>query len=160
MSKLKRLPSPKWWPIERKTKKYVISPKPGPHSSEKCIPLGLIIRDVLKHAETLKEVKTILNDNKVKVDGKIIRDYRFPVGLMDVVAVGDENYRILINKKGLYLKNISESESKIKLLVIKNKTALKKGKIQINFHDGTNKLVAGDDKLSKIKTGDSVLIDI
>ena len=107
MSKLKRLPSPKFWPIERKTKKYVIKPKPGPHSLERSLPLGLIIRDILKHAETLKEAKEILNQEIVKIDGVVRKEHNFPVGLMDVLIIGDEHYRILAGKRGLFLKKIS-----------------------------------------------------
>lgn len=156
MSKLKRLIAPKFWPIERKTKKYVISPKPGSHSLAKCLPLGLIIRDILGHAETLREAKIILNNGEVNVDGRIRKKHDFPVGLMDILSIGDEHYRILANKKGLYLKNISENEAKIKMLRIRNKTAVRKG-IQLNFHDGTNKIL--DSKGAGYKTGDTVLFN-
>ncbi|MFC2143717.1 30S ribosomal protein S4e, partial [Candidatus Aenigmatarchaeota archaeon] len=37
---LKRLAAPRFWPIERKNKKYIISPKPGPFAKEDSIPLG------------------------------------------------------------------------------------------------------------------------
>src|SRR3989344_38687 len=160
MSKLKRLASPKFWPIERKKKRYVVKPKPGPHSLEKSLPLGIIIRDVLHYAENMKEAKEILLQGNIKIDGIVRKEHNFPAGLMDVLALGDENYRILAGKRGLYLKKISETEARIKLLRIKNKTAAKKGKIQVNFHDGSNKLFAAEDKLAKSSTGDTFVVNI
>jgi small subunit ribosomal protein S4e len=160
MSKLKRLASPKFWPIERKTRKYVVKPKPGPHSLEKSMPLGIILRDVLHYAETMKEAKEILLKGNVKVDGTARKEHNFPAGLMDVLTIGDENYRILAGRRGLYLKNISEKEAGIKLLRIKNKTAAKKGKIQVNFHDGSNKLFTAEDKLAESRTGDTFVFNI
>jgi len=160
MSKLKRPISPKFWPIERKTSKYVVKPIAGPHSLEKSMPLAIIIRDILHYAETMKETKEILRQGNIKVDGKVRKEHNFPVGLMDVLTLGDDNYRILAGKGGLYLKKISGNEAKIKLLRIKNKTTVKKGKIQLNFHDGSNKLVESNDKLAKSGTGDTLIINI
>ena len=160
MSKLKRPVSPKFWPIERKTKKYVVKPKPGPHSLEKSIPLGIIVRDVLHYAETMKEAKEVLIQGNLKVDGIIRKEHNFPAGLMDVLTLGDDNYRILAGKRGLYLKKISGNEAKVKLLRIRNKKTVKKGKIQLNFHDGSNKIVEANDKLAKSGTGDTLIINI
>ena len=160
MSKLKRLPSPKFWPIERKTKIYVVKPKPGPHSLEKSLPLGIIIRDILHYAETMKESKEILLQGSLKIDGKIRKEHNFSAGLMDVLTLGDVNYRILAGKRGLYLKKIPDSEARIKLLRIRNKTVAKKGKIQISFHDGSNKLFDAEDKLAKSRTGDTFVFNI
>ena len=67
MSKLKRHAAPKFWPIERKTKKYSVNPSPGPHSKEKCMPLGVILRDVMKAADNMKEAREILLNGFVKV---------------------------------------------------------------------------------------------
>src|SRR3989344_2156643 len=73
MSKLKRLASPKFWPIERKKKRYVVKPKPGPHSLEKSLPLGIIIRDVLHYAEN-KNVEKVIKYDKgnlgIIIEGK------------------------------------------------------------------------------------------
>ena len=160
MSKLKRLPSPKFWPIERKKKMYVVKPKSGPHSLEKSLPLAIILRDILHYAETMKEAKEILLQGNIKVDGIVRKEHNFPTGLMDVLTLGDENYRILAGKRGLYLKKISGTEARIKLLRIRNKTAAKKGKIQVNFHDGSNKLFEASDKLAKSSTGDTFVMNI
>jgi small subunit ribosomal protein S4e len=152
---MKRLVAPKFWPIEKKTRKFVIEPRPGPHLKSKCIPIGLVLRDMLNYAQTLKEVKEILQSRTVKVDGRIIKDYSFPVGLMDVISIGSEYYRVLPGKKVLYLKKIGKEEAKIKLSMIKNKSCVK-GKTQLNLHDGKNMIAEKD----SYKTGDVVVIDL
>lgn len=138
MSKLKRMAAPKFWPIQRKTKKYAVMPSAGPHSKNTCIPLGIVLRDVINAAENMKESKEILNSGIVSVNGRRRKSPNFPAGLMDVVAVGDQNYRVLTNKKGLYLHGIESREASIKLSRIENKRHLRKGKLQLSLHDGSN----------------------
>lgn len=150
---LKRTMAPNW-PIERKTKKYVVTPMPGPHSKYSCIPLGVVLRDILKYAETLKEAKEILNKGIVKVDGRIRKKVNFPLGLMDVFSVQDENYRLLPGIKGLYLKPIDEKEASVKLSKINNKVVIKNSRIQLNMFDGSNVLVTSND----YKTGDTAIL--
>ncbi len=142
MSKLKRLAAPKFWPIKRKINKYVICPVPGPHSKKGCIPLGIILRDILHCGETLKEVKEILNKRIVKVSGKVRTSYRFPVGLMDTISVGNDNYRLLIGVHGLCPKKANDTV--IRLARVENKVILPKGKTQLNLHNGYNMLVDKD----------------
>ena len=153
---LKRLAAPKFWRIEKKTKKFVVKPLPGPHSKDRCLPIGIILRDMLGYAYTMKEAKTILKNCIVKVDGKIKTQNNFPVGLMDVVSVGDEFYRVLPDSRGLTVKKIAKNESKTKLLRIENKICIKKNKIQLNLHDGKNIVVESNDH----GTNDVLVFDI
>ncbi|MFW9924331.1 MAG: 30S ribosomal protein S4e, partial [Candidatus Thorarchaeota archaeon] len=93
----KRVSSPRNWTLERKTFKFSIRADPGPHTREMCIPLGILLREVLKLAETTRELKIILNKKLVKIDGRVITNTRFPVGLMDVIEIDElkKKYRIL-----------------------------------------------------------------
>ncbi|MCD6445627.1 30S ribosomal protein S4e [Candidatus Bathyarchaeota archaeon] len=140
---LKRKPAPKFWPIHRKEHVWVVKPSPGPHPAKKCLPLAIILRDILGLAETRKEAKTIISQGKVLVDGKIRREDNFPVGLMDVISIPEINklFRVLPSKKGLILHEISKEEATFKLCRIENKTIIKNGHIQLNFHDGSNLLI-------------------
>lgn len=153
---MKRLTAPMFWPIERKTKKYVADPRPGPHRKGASLPLVVVLRDVLKHAFNAREARSILNSGQVLVDGRPRKDTGFPVGLMDVITVGDENYRVLTDRHGLHLVPIDKKESGIKLLRLAGKGCVKKGKLQAHFHDGTNLLV--DTKA--YRTGDVIVFDI
>ncbi len=155
MAVMKRFAAPGFWPIEKKTKKFVVAPRPGPHAKEKCIPVALLIRDILNYARSLNETKTILNNGSVKIDGRVRKDPNFPVGLMDVFTIGDEQYRILPRGRGMQTVKIEKKEAGIKLCRIVNKNHVKK-KTQLNLHDGKNMLVDKDE----YKTGDTLVIDL
>jgi small subunit ribosomal protein S4e len=141
--RLKRKPAPRFWPIHRKEAIWIVRPSPGPHSLEKCLPLSLVLRDILEVAKTRKEAKKVISQGRVYVDGKVRRKDDFPVGLMDVISMPDQDkfYRVLPSHKGLFLNPISEEEASFKLLRIESKTLAKNGVSQIALHDGSNILV-------------------
>jgi small subunit ribosomal protein S4e len=144
---LKRKPAPKIWPIHRKEDVWTVKPKPGPHSLSRSLPLGLIVRDVLKFAKTSKEAKNIISQEKITVDGKVRRDERFLVGLMDVISVLDakNSYRVLPSRKGLFLHPIKSNEATFKLFRIEDKTVVEGGHVQLDLHDGTNYMLTEED---------------
>lgn len=140
---LKRKPAPKFWPIHRKEAVWTVKPNAGPHPISRCIPLTLVLRDALGVAKTRSEVKTIIHEEKIIVDGKVQREELFPTGLMDVVSIPDMEkwYRVLPYEKGLLFHPISKDEATFKLCRIENKTVLFGGSVQLNLHDGRNVLV-------------------
>ena len=140
---LKRKPAPRFWPIHRKEYFWAVKPKPGPHSLAQSLPLTIIMRDILGFAKTRKEAKTIILEGKVLVDGKTRREGAFPTGLMDVISIPDAGatYRIISHKRGLILHPIEKDEAMFKLYRIENKTIVDHGHVQLNLHDGTNKLI-------------------
>jgi small subunit ribosomal protein S4e len=158
MAKLKRLLAPEYWKIPKKKYTWVVTPSPGPHKKFECIPLLIIVRDILGLAETGKEAKTIIKKGEVFVDGKPRKDYTYPAGLMDVVSIPklNKHFRIISNSKGLKPVEIPEKEANLKLLKIRNKKIVKGARIQLNFHDGKNIFVERD----VYKTGDSLLVEL
>jgi small subunit ribosomal protein S4e len=141
-ARLKRKPAPAFWPIHRKELPWVTKPSSGSHSLEKCLPLTLVLRDILGVAQTRKEGKLILAQGKVLVDGKVRKKDDSPVGLMDVISLPDANnyYRIMPSHKGLVLTSISKDQANVKLVRVENKTAVHNG-VQIALHDGSNMLI-------------------
>ena len=160
MSKhLKRLVSPRMWTIPRKTQEWVVKPSAGPHPIEQGIPLLISIRDFLKIAKVSREARRIIGNGEVLVDGKVTKQYKRPLGLMDVVSIPKLNtqYRVLIDARGkITFTEISKSESKWKLVRINNKTTVAGGQTQLNLHDGRNILLQKD----KYKTGDVLKISL
>ncbi len=145
--RLKRKPAPRFWPIHRKEFQWIVRPSPGPHSLEKCLPLSVVLRDILGVADTRKEAKKIISQGKVYVDGKVRRKDDFPVGLMDVISMPDlkKFYRILPSHKGLFLNSINKEEASFKLFRVEGRTVVKNGASQIALHDGSNMLVKVED---------------
>jgi small subunit ribosomal protein S4e len=158
MTKLKRLVAPKFWMLHKKERKWAVSPTPGPHKKFECIPLLVIVRDILQLAETGSEAERILKTGDVLVDGKAVKNHRFPAGLMDVITIPKikKHLRIIPMQDGLHLLEIEEKEAKIKLCRINNKTTVRKSRTQLNLHDGKNILVDKD----AYATGDSVVIEV
>jgi small subunit ribosomal protein S4e len=141
---LKRLNTPAHLQIKRKHGKFFIKPSPGPHPSRFCLPLLHIVRDLLKVVDTHKETKKLIGLGHIKVDGKVVRNKSYPIGLMDVISIDKlkKYYRILPDSHhGLVLNEISEDESNYKLCRINNKTTVKGGHIQLNLHDGKNIII-------------------
>jgi len=154
----KTMSAPRVLHIERKQTKYIARVSRGPHTAETSIPLVVAIRNNLKLADNAKEVRAMLNEGKVLVDGKINKDLNFPLGFMDVLAFPSVNkyYRIRFDDKGrLVPKEIDAKTSTFKLCRIQNRTVIKGGKIQLNLHDGKNILY---DK--KVATGDVLKLEL
>jgi small subunit ribosomal protein S4e len=141
-ARLKRKPAPAFWPIHRKELPWVAKPSSGSHSLQNCLPLTLVLRDILGVAQTRKEGQLILAQGKVLVDGKIRKRDDSPVGLMDVISMPDSGkyYRVMPSHKGLVLAPISKEQANIKLVRVEDKTAVQNG-VQIALHDGSNMLV-------------------
>jgi len=155
---LKRLAMPRSWPLPRKTSIWVTRPTPGAHSLEHCMPVSLVIRDVLGLAKTTREVRFILHNELAKIDGSIVKDTRRGVGLMDVLSLGEEHYRCVMDHNGrLRYRTISADEAAWKICRIEGKTTIKGGKTQLNLHDGRNIIVEDPAEYS---TGDSLKIGL
>jgi small subunit ribosomal protein S4e len=158
MSKhLKRLAAPRVLRLHRKEHKLTIRAAPGPHPLELAIPIGLVVRDYLSLCDTYKEARKIVSNGDILVDGVKRKNFKFPCGLMDVISIPKmrKNIRILFDRNGkLTLVPISESDAEWKLCRIQNKTIVKGKKVQLNLHDGKNKLVDKDE----YKTGDVLKI--
>jgi len=155
---LKRLVAPDFWPIPKKKYTWTFAPSPGPHKKEECIPLAIIVRDILGLAETGKEAKRIIKAREILVDGRVRTDHKYPVGLLDVISIPkiNKHYRVVPFKNGLKLIEIDESEAKKKILKIVGKRSVKGGKFQLNMNDGKNILV----NENKYKTNASLLVEL
>ncbi len=157
-SHLKRLNMPRTWPLPRKTTVWITRPSPGGHRLEMCMPIGLVLRDVLGISTSMRESKLILSSRKILVDGNIVRDHRRGVGLMDVLTIGDQHYRCVFDHRGrLDYRLIPAKDATWKICRIEGKSTISGGKTQLNLHDGRNILV---DDASEHSSGDSLRIKV
>lgn len=158
MTHLKRLRAPSSWPLkQRKGIKFIARPLPGPHNLNNCISLNIILKDILNYAQTTRDSKRILNQGQVLINNIPRKTHKFPIGILDTVSFLSlkEYYRVLYDKKGKFtLESIQKEAADTRLTKIKNKKILRKAKIQLNLHDGTNILVDKDN----YKTRDTLII--
>jgi len=103
--------------------------------------MSVLLRQRLKYAlsqqEVLKIVKT--REGNIKVDNKVKRDHKYPIGFQDVVSIDKtgENFRMMYDVKGRFMPvPIDAKEAGWKLCKVVRKT-LGKNKIPyIVTHDG------------------------
>ncbi len=153
---LKRYSIPSYWKVPKKEKEFVTRPNPGPHPIKRCIPLLVLVRNVLQLADNAKEASKIIKNGSILVDKTEKKDPNFPVGLMDVIEIPamKKAYRISVDSKGLVIEETKNVDQKI--CRINNKVLIRGGKTQLNLHDGRNIIV---DK-GNYKTSDSVIIKL
>lgn len=164
----KRLSAPITYPIKRKHGVFTIRPYPTRGKDESSIPLGIIMREILGFAKTLSEVKKILAKKEVKVDGKVRTNYKFGVGLMDILEITttDEFYRLTPyrGKRRLKLQPISKKEINSKILRVQGKKKVRNGQIQLTFHDGRNYLMNPEEEskipIKEVSPKDSILFNL
>jgi small subunit ribosomal protein S4e len=157
-NKMKRLSAPAGWDISRKKPRFILKPVAGPHSVVSSYPLGVVVRDLEHMASTGRELKRVVNEGKVLVDGRVRKSARFPVGLFDVVSIPSEelDLRLVPSPKGLRPEKVVGGEAGSKLCRVVSKTKVKGGHIQYGLHDGRSLL---DDSVGAAP-GDAVLLEL
>jgi len=155
---LKRINAPKTWKIQRRGIKFITKSNPGGVSKNLTFPISNVIKYELKLANSIKEVKHLILTEDILVNGKKIKDYRYPVCFTDVVSFPKlgTNYRLVIDTNGiLQIMPISKEESELKIIKIVGKNFVK-GKMQLNLMDGRNIFF----EKQHYKVNDSLLITL
>lgn len=156
---LKRHAAPVAWPIKRKNITFIAKPNPGSHSSKYVVPVVVLIRDVLKYAETAKEVKLIVFSKEVLVNGKKIVDVKSPVGLFDIFEIKDTKEKYIVLFDEFSKLKLVPTKDDVLYLRVKGKIQIAGGKLQLNFMNGFNTLV--DKKTySEAKVQSTVVYDL
>jgi small subunit ribosomal protein S4e len=145
---MKRQTVNKSWPIARKGTKYLIVPS---HEKKNGIPILVILRELLKIAGNRKEVKKILKDGLVSVDGKVIKKENLSILPFDLLKIGEKDYELSFSNKGKF--TVKETKRKERVLKVVGKRTIKKKKVQLNLLYGKNIIT---DK--KVDVGASVII--
>jgi len=158
---LKRVTAPHSWLMNKMGGNFAVRPAQGPHRLRESIPLQVVLRDKLEVASNAREAQVILHQKEglVRVDKKIRRGHKYPVGFMDVIEIPKmkAHFRVLYDvKKRFTIIPISEAEAKFKLCKIERK-ALGPNKITyLVTHDGRTIRFADKD----IKIGDTVKFNL
>ena len=140
---------------------------PGPHPIRECLPVVVVLRDILHITRTGEEAEYIVSEGLIQVDGRRVTEKRFPLGLMDVLAMpkSQQYYRFVpAPRTGLSPRRIDMAEASFKLRKIVGKTVLRGGQVQLNFHDGATLRVKVADPRKPtedvFKVGDSISFNV
>jgi len=156
---LKRLAAPKHWMLDKLGGVFAPRPSCGPHKLRESLPLIIFLRNRLKYALTGDEVKKIVKQRLIKVDGKVRTDPTFPAGFMDVIGIEktNENFRLIYDTKGRFaVHRITPEEAKYKLCRVKKLGVGPKGVPFLVTNDG--RTIRYPDPLVKIH--DTIQLDI
>ena len=137
-------------PIQRKGTKYVARARGDLQNS---VPVVIAIRDILKLAQTAKEVHQMIKQKLLKVNGRIVIDPRESINLFNILEAGKSYTLTLLPTKRFTFKETPIKEGRLCKVV--NKRLVSNGKIQFNLHDGSNIITK-----EKIKIGDSIYLDL
>ena len=153
--KEKAISAPKAVHIKRKQQYWSVKTRPGAHKREASVALAIILRDYTGLAGTIKEVKEMLNNGDVKVNGIVRKDYQFSTGLFDTVDLEKQkmHYRVVLDSKGRLQVKDMKKPSNVKISRIEHKIMTPKG-IQVTTNDGLTFLGV------KAKVGDSLKIKL
>jgi small subunit ribosomal protein S4e len=150
---IKRLASSRYMKISRKTAMYVAKPMAGRHTSRSNIALTTVLKEKIMDA-TSHDVRYLLNRNEVEVNGKPVREEKYPVGFGDIISLkaSGESYRVSSGRGGAFELEKMDPKHRQTFKVI-GKYVAKGGKISVRLHDGS--VFAAD---NKVKVNDSVVI--
>jgi len=137
-------------PIKRKGTKYVAR---ASSDLENSVPVVIAIRDILKLAKTKREVKKMINQKMLKINGREVIDHNDSIKLFNIFEAGKTYILKLSPTRKFFFEETKDSKERLCKVI--GKKVLSGKKVQINLHDGTN--VFGD---NKINTGDSVYLDL
>ncbi|KAJ5780467.1 Ribosomal protein S4e [Penicillium paradoxum] len=155
----KRLSAPSHWLLDKMSGTYAPKASPGPHKLRDCLPLIVFIRNRLKYALNGREVKAIMMQRLVKVDGKVRTDSTFPAGFMDVISLEKtgEHFRLIYDTKGRFtVHRIQAEEAEFKLCKVKRVQLGKGGIPFLVTHDA--RTIRYPDPA--IKVNDTVKVEI
>ena len=158
---LKRIHAPKSWMLSKVGGIWATKPSQGPHKLRECIPLNLLLRTKLRLALNGKEAKLICKskEGNISIDGKVRTDFKYPVGIMDIVTINktNSNYRVNFDVKGRWrLVRIAKEDAKYKLCKVTKRSMGPKKIPFITTSDGRTLRYPHPD----IKEHDSIKLDL
>ncbi len=137
-------------PLPRKGTKYLA--RAADHSRD-AVPIVIALRDMLKFATTAREVREMIKQKLLKINGRTVIDLHESIQLFNLLEA-DKQYKLTLAPQGKFVfKELKKPEDRLAKIV--GKRLVTKGKIQLNLHDGTNVLTS--DK--SISVGGSVYLD-
>ncbi len=151
---MKRIAAKPYPRISKKAAKYLAKPGAGRHSIERSVAILVVLRDKLGLVSNKTEAKKVLALGKVQVNGKVVKDEKYPLGFGDILKVTDsgDSYRIGIAKDADIRIEKNEGGDERTLKVV-GKYLAKGNKVMVRLYDGSSLQGNGD-----VRVNDSVIL--
>jgi small subunit ribosomal protein S4e len=140
-------------PLPRKGTKYVA--RALSHHTM-AVPLVIAVRDMLKLAQTSREVNHLMKQDLLKINGKTPKNIRESIKLFGLLQA-DKTYQLSLLPTHKF--TFVETKETTRPVKVVNKIARQNNKIQVNGHDGSN-LLLDTKAASSIKTNDTLLLSL
>ncbi|MDE1811163.1 MAG: hypothetical protein KGH66_03915 [Candidatus Micrarchaeota archaeon] len=153
---IKGLNAPKYFAIHRKEHKYIIKQDAGRHTLARSVALSLIVRKI-KVADNSGDARTIIKTGNIMVNGKAVKEPKYPVGLSDTIQVkgGKGHYRIGINRLAkISIDEATKGDADSRLCRVIGKYKAEGNTLMLRLHDGS--IVKGG---KEARVNDSVILD-
>ncbi len=153
---MKGLASTRYMAVGKKTTRYVTKPKCGRHSLLSSISLLQFVRKV-GIVQSRRDARKLVTAELIVVNGRAVRDLKYPVGLNDVIQIkgSGDAYRIGINARGQAdVSRVDPGSADERLCKVVHKYIGRKGAVMVGLHDGSS--VAAQ---KEVAVNDSVVID-
>lgn len=151
---MKTITSPRFIGAKKKATAYIMKARAGRHSRERSVPIAQFMK-ANGIAGSTSEAKRALIASELQVNGKPVRDPRYPIGLNDVITVrrNSESYLVGVDR---YAKSSFTKVDGPKVMTYKliRKYRTKGGKLMFSLNDGS--IVEGS---KEGRVNDSVQID-
>ena len=149
---------PASWPVKKKNIKFIAKPNPGSHKIAYVTPVVILLRDILNYAGTAKEVKQIVHNEEILINGNRVNDIKTACGLFDIFEIKktDEKYMVLLNTVGRL--NLIPVKDNLIFLKVSGKRILGKEKYQLNFMNGFN-IVCDKKIFQTVRVNDTIIYD-
>ncbi len=136
---MNRLAASKYMHIGRKTSTYVTKQNPGRYTLENSISLITLLKEKLHLAQDSREAEMLISHGSVSVNGRAIKDKRYPVGFGDMITMKQTNgsYVVDVAKRGVIKVTEADSKAKARPVKVIGKYMGPKNKVMLRLYDGT-----------------------
>lgn len=135
---IKRIAASGYAGVSRKEEPYLIKPNAGRYRLSRSVALLVALREKLGIVSTGKEARRIIKLGHIEVNGRVIKDGRYPLGLNDVLSVKQtgKSYVIHANRNGVVTLEEPKDPGE-RILKVINKYTTKGNKQMIRLYDGS-----------------------
>jgi len=136
-------------PILKKGSKYIARASSNPNNS---VPVVIAVRDMLRLAKNAKEVRKMIHQKLLKINGREVKEYGQSIQLFNIFQA-DKAYELTLSKAKKFV-FIPAKNKDVRLCKVTAKRLVRGNAVQVTLHDGTNIITK-----ENVTVGDTIYLD-